>query len=815
MKRAIITEHAPQAIGVYSQAIVHNSLLFVSGQLGLDPKTGQLKDATFLSEALQAFDNLKNILTAANSDFSLILKMTIYLLDLQHFQTINDLMAERFETPYPARAVWESLRFPVELTLKLKPSPPSANLESLACRYLHGVGPKLAEQLARCKIISVHDLLLHLPFRYEDRAQQTPIRQLTSGQKTSVVGRLVGAKTLQGRKKSQLYTLVDNSGAELFLRFFHTFPLPKVWMEGGVQIRCYGEVIRTKNGFEMFHPETEPFNHEKPLPETLTPVYPSTKNLGQYRFRKLIDQALRFLENSDHFSEYLSEDFLQQHECMPLKEALTWIHRPPHHVSLQSLETGQTPAQRRLALDELLAHHLSFKKYRRTLSLMKAPAFLSKSKLEPSFLQGLSFSLTHAQHRVIGEILQDLSLQQPMMRLVQGDVGSGKTVVAALAALRALESGWNTALMAPTEILAEQHARNFTRWFQAFPFQIALVTGKMPPARRRAMFSLAEETPTLFVGTQALFQEKTELSKLGLVVIDEQHRFGVEQRLSLLRKGKNLEYTPHQLLMTATPIPRTLAMTLYSDLDVSVLDELPPGRQPIQTVALSNERRLEVCARVSAACAQGRQAYWICPLIENSEELSLQAMEELQEILGQAMPDITIGTVHGKMKPREKDTMLRDFYDKKFHLLLATTVVEVGIDVPNASIMIIENAERFGLSQLHQLRGRVGRGNVESMCILLYQKPLSLLARSRLEILRCHNDGFVIAEKDLELRGPGEVLGTRQTGTLAFKTADLGRDQSLLPLVHSTAQHLLDNRSKVVEELIQRWLGKSLEFVEA
>jgi ATP-dependent DNA helicase RecG len=567
-------------------------------------------------------------------------------------------------------------------------------------------------------------------------------------------------------------------------------------------------VRRGPLGLEIVHPEYRRTGNEaEPLEEVLTPIYPTTEGVPQARLRHLIDLALREAEASG-VRDVIPPALLASLELPTLIDALTMMHRPPRDVRLAELLSGRHPAQRRLAFEELLAHQLSLRLLRQAVKSDPAPPLNDATALEERFVRSLPFSLTRAQSSALAEVDRDLAADRPMVRLVQGDVGCGKTVVAAAAAARAVGSGLQAALMAPTELLAEQHARNFERWFAPLGIPVALLTGSLPArTRRSAMECVASGEIKLVVGTHALFQESVEFAGLGLVIVDEQHRFGVHQRLSLRDKGARAGLLPHQLIMTATPIPRTLAMTAYADLDVSVIDELPPGRTPVRTSVIAQSRRAEIVERVHAKIMSGRQAYWVCPMIEESEELRYQAAEETAAALAEALPDVHVGLVHGRMPPREKERGMHAFKEGKIGLLVATTVIEVGVDVPNATLMVIENAERMGLAQLHQLRGRVGRGAHESDCVLLYGDPLSEVARARLKAIRETNDGFVIARRDLELRGPGELLGTRQTGLADMRVADLVRDADLLPEVQSAAETLLNQDIAAVEALTQRWIG--------
>ncbi len=681
------------------------------------------------------------------------------------------------------------------------------DVAAIPASALKGVGPKLREKLERLGWHTVQDVLFHLPFRYQDRTRLQPIGSLRPGQEALISGTIELADVVFRGRRNLLCRLSDGTG-HLTLRFFHFSSAQQQNLERGRVLRCFGEVRAGSSGLEMIHPEYELLDDAAaPQPEmTLTPFYPTTEGVHQLTVRKLVGRALDL--HLARLPELLPEALLQELRLPTLQEALVFVHRPPPGADLAELEQGRHPAQQRLVFEELLAHHLSLKRLRARLQRQPAPPFEKRDTLTRQLLAALPFTLTAAQQRVLDEVRTDLHQSHPMQRLVQGDVGSGKTIVAALAAVMAVESGYQAGIMAPTELLAEQHWRNFLHWLQPLGIEVAWLSGKLSAKNRRSMLELiASGRAPVAVGTHALFQAEVEFARLGLVVVDEQHRFGVHQRLQLREKGRRQGLVPHQLIMTATPIPRTLAQAFYADLDVSVIDELPPGRKPVDTVVVSDQRRDEVVARVHAACRDGRQTYWVCPLIEESELLEAEAATATAAALTTALPELRIGLVHGRLKPAEKEAVMREFKDGRIQLLVATTVIEVGVDVPNASLMIIENAERLGLSQLHQLRGRVGRGAAQSSCVLLYHAPLSENARERLAILRQTHDGFEIARRDLEMRGPGEVLGTRQTGEQAFHIADLVRDQRLLPKIDAAAQRLTDNAPECVTPLIRRWLG--------
>ncbi|EPX9364760.1 ATP-dependent DNA helicase RecG [Aeromonas veronii] len=679
-------------------------------------------------------------------------------------------------------------------------------LDKIPLDSLKGVGSKMQEKLERLGLATVQDLLFHLPLRYEDRTQVWPIGDLPPGLHGAVEGEIQDTQLVMGRRRMMVCRISDGTGT-LTLRFFNFTAAQKNSLAAGRLIRCFGEVRPGKYGLEMAHPEYKLLGEEQAgqTEEALTPVYPTTEGLRQLTLRNLTDQALAQLDL--YGVEELLPAGLYPHQ-IELAAALKLLHRPPPSVALPLLESGQHPAQQRLVLEELLAHNLSVLKVRAQAQTQLARALKPAPELVEQLLGALPFKPTGAQNRVVAEISKDLQQSHPMMRLVQGDVGSGKTLVAALAALQAIGNGCQVGLMAPTELLAEQHAINFAKWLEPLGIGVGWLAGKQKgKAREESLAAIADGSVKMVVGTHAIFQEQVVFQRLALVIIDEQHRFGVHQRLALREKGEREGVHPHQLIMTATPIPRTLAMTAYADLDTSVIDELPPGRTPITTVALPDSRRGDVIERVKLACTEGKQAYWVCTLIEESEVLECQAAEDTAAELQNLLPGLHIGLVHGRMRPVEKQRVMEEFKAGILQLLVATTVIEVGVDVPNASLMIIENPERLGLAQLHQLRGRVGRGAVASHCVLLYHAPLSKTAQSRLGVLRETNDGFLIAQRDLELRGPGELLGTRQTGLADLKIADLVRDQPLIPQVQKMARFLMDRHPSHVEPLIRRWLG--------
>ncbi len=687
-----------------------------------------------------------------------------------------------------------------------------SELATVPVTALKGVGAALAEKLAKVGLETLQDVLFHLPLRYQDRTRIVPIGALRPGQDAVVEGIVAGADVVMGRRRSLLVRLQDGSGT-LSLRFYHFSQAQKEGLKRGTQVRCYGEVRPGSSGLEIYHPEYRALSGNEPaaVEQTLTPIYPTTEGLTQQRLRQLSEQALARL-GPHSLPDWLPRELADEYQLSPLDAAIRYLHRPPPDADQEELAEGRHWAQHRLAFEELLTHQLSLQRLRESVRALQAPALPVARSLPQQYLANLGFSPTGAQQRVGAEIAYDLSQNAPMLRLVQGDVGAGKTVVAAFAALQALEAGYQVALMAPTEILAEQHFINFSKWLAPLGLDVAWLAGKLKgKARASALEQIAAGAP-MVVGTHALFQDEVQFKNLALVIIDEQHRFGVQQRLALRQKGVGGRMCPHQLIMTATPIPRTLAMSAYADLDTSILDELPPGRTPVNTLVIADSRRLEVVERVRLACNEGRQAYWVCTLIEESEELTCQAAETTFADLTAALGGLNVGLIHGRMKAAEKAAVMDQFKQGRLQLLVATTVIEVGVDVPNASLMIIENPERLGLAQLHQLRGRVGRGSAASHCLLLYHPPLSQLGRQRLAIMRETCDGFVIAEKDLELRGPGEMLGTRQTGLLQFKVADLMRDADLLPAVRDAAQTLLEQWPLHVSPLLERWLRHGQQY---
>lgn len=679
---------------------------------------------------------------------------------------------------------------------------------------LTGVGPKLAEKCQGMGLNTVGDLLFHLPYKYQDRTRLTPMGQLKIGMAVVVEGEVRGSQVIFGRRRSLVCRFADGTGM-ITMRLFHFGKAQQLRLTAGSRIRCYGEVRMGSTGLEMMHPEYQVRDDDNfpPLDNALTPLYPSTEGLNQGRLRSLVDQAITALKRQGGLAEWLPPEWLSGWGLPSLTEALLTLHHPDAGSDTDALLSGLHPAQQRLAVEELLAHHLSLMMIRQKTQAYGAPRIPPSQSLASDLLKQLPFTLTGAQQRVAAEIQADLGHSVPMLRLVQGDVGSGKTLVAMLAALQVIEAGFQVALMAPTELLAEQHFRNMTDWAAPLDVRCGLLIGKMGKRQRaETLEDLAAGNTQLMIGTHALFQDSVEYHNLGLVIVDEQHRFGVHQRLALKEKARG--GLPHQLTMTATPIPRTLAMTAYADLDISIIDELPPGRTQVTTSVISQDRRDAVVRRVDAACGDGRQVYWVCTLIEESEELQAEAAEDTADNLQRALPHRRVGLLHGRMKAADKTRLMQAFKEGQLDILVATTVIEVGVDVPNASVMIIENPERLGLAQLHQLRGRVGRGTADSYCLLMFGTPLSGQGKQRLEVMRQTADGFVIAEEDLKLRGPGEVLGTRQTGVMQFRVADLERDRNWLTVVPELAADLQRDFPSHVEPLVNRWLFNADRYAQ-
>ncbi|UNT97788.1 ATP-dependent DNA helicase RecG [Xanthomonas translucens] len=695
---------------------------------------------------------------------------------------------------------------------------------------LPGVGPKVAEKFAARGLLTLQDLWLHLPLRYEDRTRLTPVAALQPGIPAQVEVRVEAVDRGFRYRPMLRVAVADDSRATLVLRFFQFRAAQVAQFALGARLRAFGTPKPGQHGLEIVHPSYQILGGDDSagLDDSLDPVYPAVEGIGPATLRKLIGQALDRLPDEASL-ELLPAAMLAELGLPSLRSALLIAHRPPPQADLGALAAGLHPAQQRLALEELLAHHLSLRRQRIALQRQRSPSLRGRGLLAKRLQQSLPFQLTGAQQRVFAQIRADLEKPSPMLRLVQGDVGSGKTVVAALAAMLAVDKGKQAALAAPTELLAEQHLANLRAWLEPLGIRVAWLAGKVTGKARAAVLAqIASGEAQVVVGTHALMQAAVAFHDLALAIVDEQHRFGVHQRLALRDKGASGAGVPHQLVMTATPIPRTLAMAAYADLDVSAIDELPPGRTPVQTIVLSAERRPELVQRIRVACAEGRQAYWVCTLIDEAEDgdkpapgqgagnrIDASAAQATYETLSAQLPELKVGLVHGRMKGTEKQAAMRAFKQGEIDLLVATTVIEVGVDVPNASLMIIENAERLGLAQLHQLRGRVGRGAAASSCVLMYQAPLSAMARQRLQTMRQTNDGFVIAEKDLELRGPGELLGTRQTGLAAFRVADLARDAGLLPRVHALAERLLAESPGLADRIVARWVGGAARFAAA
>jgi len=691
-------------------------------------------------------------------------------------------------------------------------------LESLPVDELKGVGAQTAARLKKLGIGSVADLLFHVPVRYEDRTRIFKIAQVIQGQQVLIQGRIQSVELLTRGRRSLICRINDGSGF-LAIRLFHFSTAQRNALCAGDLLRCYGEVRIGYDGKEMIHPEYQCLRAENSavVDTKLTPVYRLTEGVRQKTLRRLVKESLDRLQSSDsifELSEWIPSSVLNEMALPGLVEALSLLHAPEPEIG-DSFLNWQHPAQKRLILEELVAHHLSLTQARTKLREQKAPIVSVDEYRLNLFLGGLPFELTAAQRRVVSEIHEDIVSNRPMMRLVHGDVGSGKTVVAACCSLAVMHAGYQVALMAPTELLALQHYRKFDEWLSGLGIRTVCLVGKQSEKTRSEInAAIACGDVGFVIGTHALYQDKVNFHRLGLVIIDEQHRFGVHQRLALREKGRRDGLYPHQLIMTATPIPRTLAMLRFADLDVSVIDQLPAGRTPVETVVIPSARRLEVVDRIDQWVSGGRQVYWVCTLIEESEVLQCEAVENTHALLVDQLPGIQIGLVHGKLKSAQKEAVMQAFLDHEIDVLVATTVIEVGVDVPNAGLMIIENPERLGLAQLHQLRGRVGRGPGESFCVLMYQTPLSQVARERLAVLRETSDGFKIAEKDLELRGSGEVMGVRQTGQIQFRIADLFRDKDLLPDIVCTAELIRRDYPANVTPLIHRWVGDATQYAE-
>lgn len=688
------------------------------------------------------------------------------------------------------------------------------SLEQYPCSQLSGVGSNTSENLAKLNLKTIQDLLFHLPMRYQDRTRITALRDIKPEEYYVIEGIIVNIQIGWKKSTNLICELSDGTG-QITCRFFHFHAQQQQNMKRGMRMRCFGEVRYFRGKYSMIHPEYRIFEANRMLAveEHLTPIYPSTEGLGQKRIRQLIQQALALLKKMPALPELLPSEIRQKYQLCELKQALLFVHEPPPDTEVDLLTDGHHPMQRRLIFEELIAHHAALRQIRHKIQQHQAPIFEQTTDLISRFIERLPFELTAAQKRVVQEIYRDLHKSLPMMRLLQGDVGSGKTIVALLAALKAIDNEYQAVLMAPTEILAEQHYLNCKELLKDTHIHVAWLSGKLKARDRHyALSAINGGQAHLIVGTHAVFQKEIQFKALGLIIIDEQHRFGVGQRMTLREKGSTETRYPHQLLMTATPIPRTLAMTIYADMDYSIIDELPPGRTPVTTLVLPNTRRCEVTERIKNQCLQGNQTYWVCTLIEESEVLQCQAAEETADVLRATLPELKVGLIHGRLGASAKDTVMTEFKQGKIDLLVATTVIEVGVDVPNANLMVIENPERLGLSQLHQLRGRVGRGHKKSHCVLLYQPPLSETAKSRLAIMRETTDGFQIAQRDLELRGPGEVLGTRQTGIMRFKVANLARDKQLLPEAAKACKMLEVQWPQQIPLLINRWVGENTEY---
>ena len=679
---------------------------------------------------------------------------------------------------------------------------------------LRGVGPKLWQQLQDIGFFTLEDLLFHFPLRYQDRTRVTPIKALQDGLDAVVVGKIQRVNIIHRRRRSLVLNVEDASGS-LTVRLFHFRKFQVQQMRPGILITLFGQARRTTTGIDMTHPEYRLGNPTESanalLDKTLTPIYPTTDGIGQKTWRSLTDQALSELKRSPP-AELLNKHWLEPILTLAPTEAIHYLHRPPPDAPVELIRKGQHPAQVRLAFEELLAHHLSLRELRTHERAFRAPAIKATGTLVRSMLNSLPFEPTTAQIRVMAEIEEDLKLSTPMLRLIQGDVGSGKTLVAALAAVFTIEAGYQVALMAPTELLAEQHLHNFKIWFAPLGIELAWLSGRVKGhIRNETLTSIQNGSAKMIVGTHALLQEEVSFKSLALIIVDEQHRFGVHQRLALSNKGGD-HSLPHQLTLTATPIPRTLSMVAYAGLDCSIIDELPPGRTPVTTSLIDSNRRDKVLDRVGNACREGKQAYWVCTIIEESNTLDARAAETTAARLQERLPDVAIGLIHGRLAPTDKEAIMAAFKNGELSLLVATTIIEVGVDVPNASLMIIENPERLGLAQLHQLRGRVGRGATTSFCVLLYQSPLSQNSRERLNVMRESNDGFFIAEKDLEFRGPGELLGTRQTGLAIFRVAKFPDHEHLIGHVNDLAEHIEQHAPERIQPLIKRWAGERQTF---
>lgn len=669
------------------------------------------------------------------------------------------------------------------------------------------------KKLSRLGIRSELDLILHLPIRYEDETHVFPIADAPPGKTVQVEGLIVHNEVMT-RHRRQLVCHVEDSSGQLVMRFLNFYASQIKSYAIGKRVRLLGEIRGGFFGAEMVHPKCRIVQEGESLADTMTPVYSTTAGLAQKVLGKLIGGALQSAQATPFLAETLPENIIQKYQLMGFRESIACLHHPLPETSLDALQTRSHPAWRRIKFDELLAQQLSMRLHYRQRRNRSAPVLPRKQQLIDQFLQQLAFKLTTAQIKVAEEIGRDMAAPYPMQRLLQGDVGSGKTIVAALAALQAIDNHFQVALMAPTEILAEQHYQKLSAWFEPLGICVVWLSGSQKKKQKQAtQEALASGQAQLAIGTHALFQEQVAFHQLGLAIIDEQHRFGVQQRLELRMKGAQSNVMPHQLMMSATPIPRTLSMSYFADLDVSIIDESPPGRSPITTKLIADNRREEVIERIQDACLHGKQVYWVCPLIEESETLQLQTAIETHDTLSRMFPDLTVGLVHGRLSIQEKTAVMGLFKQGEIQLLVATTVIEVGVDVPNASLMVIEHAERMGLSQLHQLRGRVGRGAEASVCILMFQRPLSEIARQRLKIIFEHTDGFEIARQDLHLRGPGEFLGARQSGIPMLRFADLEQDGELLVAAQASVDEMLTNHPDLAQLHIKRWLGEKTEYL--
>jgi len=684
--------------------------------------------------------------------------------------------------------------------VRLTEEAPQKDLSKIPVESLKGVGPSLQNKLLKIGIKTIEDIVFHLPYRYEDRTRTSPIGSVVTGGAYLLEGRISEIKIIYGRRRSLLAFLEDPSG-RIGLRFYYFSKRQQQNLDRLEKVRCYGEVRQGATGPEIYHPEYSEATIENEESKNLTPIYPSTEGVTQSRYRKIVSEALSQLHR------FPLEDLASESSSTNLTTSIRYLHQPPADAETDLLNEGRHPAQKKLSLDELTAHQVRTRLLREELKTLKASKLSIPGKLYREVIDAFAFQLTNAQKRVSAEISEDMLKDFPMHRLVQGDVGSGKTVLAALAAVHAHENGLQTALMAPTELLAEQHFATLETWLRPIGVKVCLLTANVRGvARKELMQKITEGEIDLAIGTHALFQKEVNFKNLGLVIIDEQHRFGVNQRLALRKKGAKENSSPHQMIMTATPIPRTLSMGFYTEMDVSILDELPPGRTPVKTSVLSSDRREDVIGQVNFACQAGRQAYWVCTLITESETLECEAAEEVASDLRKRLPKVSIGLVHGRLSSQEKNKVMQGFKKGNINLLVCTTVIEVGVDVPNASLMIIENSERLGLAQLHQLRGRVGRGSEASHCLLLYKKPLGTISRERLDVMRTSNDGFFIAEKDLEMRGPGEIFGTLQSGELRLKIADLQRDKKIAIESIEMATKLLAQDTEKAKRLVKRWV---------